>query len=87
MTYFPMQSANVCGSSCDCFLLFSICAVSIDFICIGLNDISRNVANAALAAAFFANFFDGPNNNKFGRKNCKKLSICRMEIAYSELKM
>lgn len=59
-THFPMPSAKVCGSSYDCFLLLSIGAVSVDFICIGLYEISHNVAKAALAAAFFASFFDGP---------------------------
>lgn len=59
-THFPMQSANVCGSSYDCFLLLSSGAISLDFICIGLYEISHKVAKAALAAAFFANFFDGP---------------------------
>lgn len=71
MTYFPMQSANVCGNSCDCFLLLSIGAASIDFICIGLNEMSRKAASAALAAAFFANFFDGPVTNEMSR-----LSMC-----------
>lgn len=76
-----MPSANVCGSSWDCFLLLSIGAVSVDFICIGLYEISHNVAKAALAAAFFANFFDGPETNDRNQieisKKCKLTQALR----------
>lgn len=62
-SYFPMASANGCGNSYACFLSLSIGAFSIGALnCIGLYDISQSVASADFAAAFLANFFDGPEH-------------------------
>lgn len=60
-THFPITSAKVCGnstsfpSSADAFgTLIAVC-------CNGLYEILQSEAKAAFAAAFFAAFFDGPN--------------------------
>lgn len=59
-TYLPMASAKVCGSSNDSFLSFVEYASLAGSACIGLYEISHRAASAALAAAFLANFLEGP---------------------------
>lgn len=56
-----MASANVCGNSYVCFLSEFVTGTLVGNDCIGLYDISHKAARAAFAAAFFASFFDGPN--------------------------
>lgn len=56
-----MASANGCGNSYVCFLSLSMGAFSVGVLnCMGLYDISQSILNADFAAAFLANFFDGP---------------------------
>lgn len=80
VTYFPIVSANNCGNSNVMFWSHSIFKVSAKFMlgctcCIGLYEILHNAANAALAAAFLANFFDEPNETNFSLRSPLKI-IC-----------